>query len=285
MKEFRGKVAIITGGASGIGWGLAQKCCTEGMKVVIADVEESALLEAEKRLKASGGKVMGVVTDVSSLADVQTLADKTLSAFGEVHLLFNNAGVQSGNSMRQPVWENSLKDWEWLIGVNLWGVIHGIKVFMPILLDQKTECHVVNTSSMAGLIAESQLIIYAATKAAVIKISEGLYLQLQKKESSVGVSVLCPAMVTSRLDDAERNRPEHLLEKSDLEKPLGPPISLQQVNRSRLNIISPEQSAEIVFKAIQDNEFYIFTDPLVTRLFKQRVDNILAGRNPERSVF
>jgi NAD(P)-dependent dehydrogenase (short-subunit alcohol dehydrogenase family) len=285
MKEFKGKVAVITGGASGIGWGLAEKCCAEGMKVVIADVEESALKEAEKKLKARGAQVTGVLTDVSNLTEVEALASKTLSIYGGVHLLFNNAGVQTNNSMRQPVWENPLTDWEWLIGVNLWGVIYGIKVFMPILLDQKTECHVVNTSSMAGLIAESQLVIYAATKAAIIKISEGLYLQLKKRDSHIGVSVLCPAIVTSRLDDAERNRPQHLLEHSESGKPVEPPISLQQANKSRVNIISPEQSADIVFKAIEDNTFYIFTDPLVTRLFKQRADNILAGRNPERPVF
>jgi NAD(P)-dependent dehydrogenase (short-subunit alcohol dehydrogenase family) len=285
MKEFKDKVAIITGGASGIGWGLAEKCCAEGMKVVIADVEETALREAERKLKTGGAQVTSVLTDVSSLADVEMLARKTMSAYGAVHLLFNNAGVQSSNSMRQPVWENSLTDWEWVIGVNLWGVIYGLKVFMPILLDQKTECHVVNTSSMAGLIAESQLVIYAATKAAIIKISEGLYLQLKKRNSNIGVSVLCPAMVTSRLDDAERNRPQRLLDQSAGGEPIGPPISLQQANKARLNIISPEQSAEIVFKAIENNTFYIFTDPLVTRLFKQRADNILAGRNPERPVF
>jgi short-subunit dehydrogenase len=197
-----------------------------------------------------------------------------------VHLLFNNAGVQAGGSMRNPVWENTLADWEWVLGVNLWGVIYGIKVFMPIMLRQNTECHIVNTSSMAGLIAEQQLVIYSVTKAGVIKLSEGLYFQLKQRNSPVGVSVFCPAFVRSKLGDAERNRPQELGNPDEPQQLSEQPALIQQFRKT--TVISPEQSADIVFKAIREGTFYIFTDPLVQKLFKQRAENILQGRNPER---
>ncbi len=285
MKEFKEKVAVITGAASGIGLGLAQRCAAEGMKVVIADIEEPALREAETKLVSAGARALAVTTDVSKMTDIEDLSQKTLSAFGGVHLLFNNAGVQAGSSIIHPVWENSLEDWEWLLGVNLWGVIHGIKVFMPVMLQQKTDCHIVNTSSMAGLIAEPQLVIYSATKAAIIKISEGLYLQLKQRKSNVGVSVFCPAFVSSRLGDAERNRPPSLYNLNQDVSPSEPPALIQQSRKANLKVLSAEQSADMVFQSIREGAFYIFTDSLVTDLFKQRADNILAGRNPERPRF
>jgi NAD(P)-dependent dehydrogenase (short-subunit alcohol dehydrogenase family) len=282
MDDFKGKVAVITGGASGIGWGLARRCADKGMKIVVADIEESALRDAEEKLKSNGTQVLAITTDVSRLADIEALAQKTLGAFGGVHLLFNNAGVQAAGSVSNQVWENTEADWEWVIGVNLWGVIYGIKVFMPIMLKQNTQCHIVNTSSMAGLIAEPQLVIYSATKAAIIKISEGLYLQLKQINSKIGVSVLCPAFVSSKLGDAERNRPVKLQNIGETNYPSEPPSLIQQSRKGNWKVLSPEQSADIVFKAIQDDTFYIFTDPLVNQLFKQRSDNILDGRNPER---
>jgi NAD(P)-dependent dehydrogenase (short-subunit alcohol dehydrogenase family) len=282
MKEFKGKVAVVTGGASGIGWGLAERCAFEGMKVVIADIEEPALKQAEKTLKTGGAEVLAVLTDVSRLSDIEALAQKTIDAFGEVHLLFNNAGVQAGGSLGKPLWDNTLADWEWLIGVNLWGVIYGVKVFMPVMLRQNTECHIVNTSSMAGLIAEPQLVIYSVTKAGVIKLSEGLYLQLKQKNSPIGVSVLCPAFVSSRLGEAERNRPRELQNQPEAPRQPGQPSLVMQF---RNKVLSPEQSADIVFKAIREDTFYIFTDPLVQELFKQRAENILQGHNPEMPRF
>jgi len=280
MKEFKGRVAVITGGASGIGWGLAERCAEEGMKVVIADIEGPALQQAEKKLKGGGADVLAVRTDVSKFADIEALAQKTVDTYGGVHLLFNNAGVNTDISMRKPVWENTLEDWEWMIGVNLRGVVHGIKAFLPIMEKQNTECYIVNTASMAGLIAEPQLIIYAVTKAGVVAFSEGLYLQLKKKESPISVSVLCPAFVSSRLFEAERNRP------ADLKNPPEPPKPRQRAALvSQFNKVSPtltpEQSADIVFKAIREGTFYIFTDPLVQELFRQRAENIFKGKNPE----
>jgi NAD(P)-dependent dehydrogenase (short-subunit alcohol dehydrogenase family) len=287
MKEFKGKVAVVTGGASGIGWGLAERCAAEGMKVVIADIEAAALKKAEKALKTAGAEVLAVHTDVSKLSDIEALAQKTLEAFGGVHLLFNNAGVQPATSLTMPVWENSIADWDWVTGVNLWGVIYGVKVFMPIMLRQNTECHIVNTSSMGGLIAEPQLVIYAVTKAGVVALSEGLYLQLKQKNSPVGVSVLCPAFVSSKIFDAERNRPADYKNPPESPKPqkAEPPREKAALVSQFSKVsptISPEASAEIVFKAIREGTFYIFTDPLVQELFRQRAENILKGRYPER---
>lgn len=285
MKAFKDKVAVITGGASGIGWGLAERCAKESMKVVIADIEEPALREAEKKLKGGGATVLTVRTDVSKFSDVESLAQKTLDTFGGVHLLFNNAGVQPGAPEGKPLWENTLADWEWVLGVNLWGVVHGIKVFVPIMLKQKTACHIVNTSSMAGLITEPVLVIYAVTKAGVIKISEGLYLQLKQMDSSIGVSVLCPAFVSSRLDDAGRNRPAELQNPPEKAEQTERPSLLSELRKGDWKTLTPEQSAEIVFKAIRENTFYILTDPLTSTLTKQRADNILQGLNPEPPHF
>ena len=281
MKEFRGKVAVVTGGASGIGWGIAERCAAEGMKVVIADIEGPALERAEKTLKDGGAEVLAVRTDVSKIAEVEALAQKTVDTFGGVHLLFNNAGVNTDISLRKPVWENTIADWEWMLGVNLWGVIHGVKVFLPVMTRQNTECHIVNTASMAGLIAEPQLVIYAVTKQGIIALSEGLYIQLKERNSPIGVSVLCPAFVSSRLFEAERNRPVGLKNPAEPPKPRQPAQLVSQFNKVSPTL-TPEQSADIVFKAIREGTFYIFTDPLVQELFRQRAENILKGRNPER---
>ncbi len=147
MKEFEGKVAVVTGGASGIGRGIAEHCAGKGMKVVLADIEEAALRGTERTLQTAGAEVLAVLTDVSKLDDIETLARKTLDAFGSVHLLFNNAGVQT----RKRTWEATSADWEWVINVNLWGVINAIRVFVPIMLRQETECHIINTASFAGV--------------------------------------------------------------------------------------------------------------------------------------
>ena len=285
MKEFKDKVAVVTGAASGIGWGLAEQCAGEGMKVVITDIEEAALKETEQALKAAGADVLAVVTDVSRLKDIETLAQKALDTYGGVHLLFNNAGVQVGAGSSKPLWENTPADWEWVLGVNLWGVIYGTKVFIPIMLNQDTDCHIVNTSSMAGLITEPTLVIYAVTKAGVIKLSEGLYLQLKQMQSKVGVSVLCPAFVSSRLGDAVRNRPDELQNAPDEPGETGQPVLSSSLRKDDWDVLSPEQCAEIVFTAIREDTFYILTHPMIKTLTKQRLDNILLGLNPEMPRF
>jgi short-subunit dehydrogenase len=277
MKEFKGKVAVITGAASGIGRGIAEHCIQKEMKVVLADVEETALRETEQTLQAKGATVLAIRTDVSKANDIETLARKTLDTFGAVHLLFNNAGVQT----RKTIWESTLADWEWVINVNLWGVIHGVRVFVPIMLNQQTECHVVNTASAVGLISGPAIGTYRVTKSGVVSLSETLYLELQQRNVPIGVSVLCPSFVRSRLNDAERNRPAGLWnppgenpptpEEQALEK------SFQEMNQSG---ITPEQCAELVFKAIQQNTFYILTHPELSTAIQRRMEDILQGRNP-----
>ena len=176
MREFKGKVAVITGAACGIGRAIAERCLSEGMKVVLADVNDSDLATAETELTSLGGSVLAVRTDVSNRSDVERLAQQTLDAYGQVHLLVNNAGIGAGGSP----WEATWNDWEWAIGVNLWGVIHGVKVFTPLMLAQNVECHIVNTASTAGLAVGGASAPYSVTKHGVVALSESLYLTLQR---------------------------------------------------------------------------------------------------------
>src|SRR5215467_3234740 len=206
MREFKDKVAVITGGASGIGRAIAERCVGAGMKVVLADVDEANLTKTETELKTAGGTVLAVRTDVSKRSDVEMLARQTLDTFGQVHLLFNNAGVTADGAK----WDATWNDWEWVIGVNLWGVIHGVKVFTPIMLAQNTDCHIVNTSSMGGLVVGSLFGPYWVTKHAVVALSENLYLTFQQRDSLVKVSVLCPGCVRTNIANAERHRPAEL---------------------------------------------------------------------------
>jgi NAD(P)-dependent dehydrogenase (short-subunit alcohol dehydrogenase family) len=206
MKEFKDKVAVITGAASGIGRALADRCVQEGMKAVLADVEVKTLAKTEANLKACGATVLAVQTDVSQARDVAALAQRTLEVFGAVHLLCNNAGV----GMEAAIWESTLEEWEWVMGVNLWGVIHGVRAFVPLMLAQDTECHIVNTASMAGLISGPGLGAYKVTKHAVVSLSETLYHELAERRARVRVSVLCPGIVNTRIMESARNRPGHL---------------------------------------------------------------------------
>ena len=203
MEELQGKVAVITGGASGIGRAVADRAAGEGMKIVLGDIEEGPLKGAVDDLTSQGAEALGVLTDVSDGASVQALRDKALDRFGAVHLVHNNAGIGLGG----PIWEVSEEDWRWILGVNLWGVIHGIATFVPLLIEQG-EGHVVNTASIAGLIAAPFLGPYNATKQAVVAISETLFKDLQAVGAPIGVSVLCPGFVQTRIADSERNRPE-----------------------------------------------------------------------------
>jgi NAD(P)-dependent dehydrogenase (short-subunit alcohol dehydrogenase family) len=251
MKEFKGKVAVITGGASGIGRAIADRCVTEGMKIVLADVEEASLTQAATELKQAGGTVLAVRTDVSKRNDVELLARQAMDAFGQVHLLFNNAGVAAGGAP----WEATWNDWEWVVAVNLWGVIHGVKVFTPLMLAQNTECHIVNTASAAGLIVGSGSAPYAVTKHAVVALTESLYMSLQQRNSPVKASVLCPGMVRTNIVNVERNRPERL---GNEPVPLTPEM---QAGKAAFTAamdagMSPARVADIVFDAIQKEKFY-----------------------------
>ena len=281
MKEFRDRVAVITGAASGIGRGLAERCAQEGMKVVLADVEEEALRLAEADLKAGGASTLAVVTDVSKADDVEALAQKTLDAFGAVHLLCNNAGVGAGFS----IWESTLADWQWVIGVNLWGVIHGVHTFIPIMLDQRTECHVVNTASAAGLVSGPGQGIYKVTKHGVVSLSETLFHELAMAGADVGVSVLCPGLVNTGVLDAERNRPAELRNDPAVQEAIDASPEAQaflQAFRSKLREgMSPRQVADIVFDAVREKKLYILANAeLFMPAVRARLEDIVQERNP-----
>ena len=201
MKEFQGKVAVVTGAASGIGRALAERCAQEGMRVVLAGINEQTLMQASQELQAIGASVLAVQTDVSKAADVEALAQKAFDTYGAVHLLFNNAGVGAGISL----WESTLADWEWTLGVNLWGVIYGIRAFVPRMLEQDTEGHIVNTASIAGLVSGPGLGIYRMTKHGVVTLSETLYHELALRGAKVKVSVLCPGFVNTRIMDCAQS--------------------------------------------------------------------------------
>lgn len=275
MKEFKDKVAVITGAAAGIGRAIAEQCVREGMKVVLAGINEENLSRAEAELKALGGTVISVQTDVAKLSNVEGLAKKTLDTFGAVHLLVNNAGVGGGESS----WETSWNTWEWMIGVNLWGVIYGIKVFTPIMLAQNTEGSIVNTASMAGLTSGGVAAPYAVTKHAVVALSEHLFLSLEQIKSLVKVSVLCPGFVKTNMPNAERNRPANLQDEPIEISPQAK--AYREIMKSEIEkAMSPQQAADITFKAIREERFYILTHPDWIPLVKLRTDNLIRGENP-----
>lgn len=279
MKDFAGKVAVVTGGASGIGRALADRCANEGMKVVLADIEESALKQAADEIKAGAAKadVLAVRTDVSKADDVEALAHQTLETFGGVHLLFNNAGVGAGTT----AWGTSLQDWEWVLGVNLWGVIHGLRSFVPIMLKQGDEGYIVNTASIAGLISGVGLAPYKVSKHGVVSLSETLYAELQQAGAPIGVSVLCPSWVKTKIMDAERNRPASL-QNAPSDRISDPQIlaAIAQMRKLADEGISSEQVADETFSAIRENQFYIVLPADAYPMAQARAADILNGRNP-----
>ena len=283
MNDFDGKVAVITGAASGIGLGLAEKAAGEGMKVVLADIEEKALAAAEQHLKSSGAITLALRTDVSKMGEVEALATKALGTFGSVDLLCNNAGVSMRPRTRR-VWECTVGDWQWILDVNLFGVIHGVRTFAPIMLDQGSEGHIVNTASVAGLVSGSRLGVYKASKHAVVSISETMFHELREANARVGVSVLCPGFVATRISAAARNRPAELTTGPDTSTPAERAFEAaydkaqQDTTRESL---PPIAVAEEVFDAVRERRFYIVTG---ARNFlpgiRARADDVRALRNP-----
>ena len=259
------KVAVVTGAASGIGRAMAERFAAEGMKVVLADVEEQPLAEVTASLTAAGATAIAVKTDVSNAADVKNLAKQTLDTFGAVHILCNNAGVVCS----RPVWEHSLADWEWVLGVNLWGVIHGIRVFVPHMLAQETECHIVNTASILGLVGGAGEGIYKVSKHGVVVLSETLAAELAQKGAKIQVHVLCPGWVRTSILDSERNR----------QQPSGATqIGSSQNARAEMEAgMSPAEVAEHVYHAIQNGDFYIFTHPEMKAQVQARMEGILSA--------
>jgi len=259
MKEFSDKVAVITGAASGIGRGIAEKFLQEGMKVVLADIEPKALAETEEVLKEISSNVLTVVTDVSKIDDVKTLAQKTIDHFGAIDILCNNAGVGFATKSSTTVWENSLSEWKWIFDVNIWGVIHGIHVFVPIMLKQDSECYIINTASMAGLISPTiGTGIYSITKHAIIALSESLKYELERFDRKIKVLALCPGLAFTKLTESDRNRPKELHHDITTNPELEQIMKAYQ--QSIENGISPKNVAEILFQALKGEKFYIPTD-------------------------
>ncbi len=267
---------MVTGGASGIGLALAERFAAEGMGVVIADVEEAALEDAGNRLRAAGADVLGVVTDVRDPDQVEELAERASAHFGGVHVVCNNAGVSAMSA--KPVWEIPLEDWTWTLGVNLWGVINGVRTFVPRLIAQG-EGHIVNTASMAGFISSAGP--YGVSKFGVVSLTEGLYLELRDAVPSVGVSVLCPGWVNTRIGDAERNRPSELaVERND---PLAARAA-RGLHRVLEVGMAPASVADEVVGAIRAGRFYVLPhhDEAWLEPVRERMIDILEGRNPVR---
>jgi NAD(P)-dependent dehydrogenase (short-subunit alcohol dehydrogenase family) len=275
MKAFAGRVAVVTGAGSGLGRCLALRFAREGMRLALADVDEAALASTESELKAAGAAVAAVRCDVSSGADVEALAARTLDAFGAVHVVCNNAGI----APLGVVWENTVADWQWTLGVNVWGVIHGVRVFTPILLRQGDEGHIVNTASVAGLIAPPGMGMYNVSKHAVVALTETLHHDLAARDAKVKCSVVCPAYFPSGIAESERARPAALREdRAKTAEDLAREASMRKAVQS--GRLSAADIAERVFEAVRDERFYVLTHPRILPAVEARMRDILAGRNP-----
>ena len=276
MREFAGKVAVVTGGASGIGLAMAKRFAAEGMKLAIADIEEDALAPAAEALRADGAKVLAVPTDAGDAASMDALAERVFDHFGTAHVVCNNAGV----GLRGRMWELGVSDWEFVLRVNLWGVIHGVRVFTPRLVEQD-EGHVVNTASMAGLVSVAGVGPYNVSKHGAVTLSETLSAELRDAGSKVGVSVLCPGIVATNLRDSERNRPAAL-------RDLDAAALRDRAERTPgfsapgdMPAIAPELAAEHVLAAIREGRFYILTHEDHEGAIARRMEAILNDGQPD----
>lgn len=284
MKDFENKVAVITGGASGLGRAFADKAAALNMKLVLGDIREEPLQQAVVELKSAGAEVVALAGDVSKAEYIEALAALATDSFGVVNCLFNNAGVGSGGL----IWENTVKDWEWVLNVNLWGVIHGVRIFTPLMLasarsDPAYEGHIVSVSSIAGLIAPGLMGAYNVSKHAVVAHAESLYHDLAKTEPRIAASVLCPGFTPTGISKSHVSRPTEM---QNVDRPTDSMIKAQQmiekaVSSGRLTAVDV---ANITFDAIRDKQFYILSHPNFMKLVKARIDDIAELRNP-RDVF
>lgn len=275
MKDLSDRVAVITGGAGALGLALAHRFAREGMKIVLADVDHAALARAASALKAAGASVMTQKTDVSKGPEVEALARTTVAAFGAVHLVVNNAGVAPVGA----AWEATEADWQWALGVNLWGVIHGVRVFTPIMLGQGSEGHIVNVASVAGLISPPGMAVYNVTKHAVVALSETLFHDLANAGSRIGCSVLCPAFFPSGIADSERTRPAALVDEGSRSASRQAVESMMRkaVHSGR---IGADAIADRVCDAVRDRRFYILTHERIRPAIRARMEDILGDAPP-----
>lgn len=281
MKDFANKTAVITGAGSGIGKATALEACKRGMKVVLADINETDLNAVAQEINALGGGYSAQVCDVSDASAIENLAKHTEERFGNVHFLFNNAGVSSPPRL---MWECTLEDWEWVIGVNLNSVAYGVKYFVPNMLAHGEEAHIVNTASIAGLISSSFMNTYSVTKHAVVALSETLALDLKAVDANISASVLCPAWIKTQIHKSERNRPDSL--KSD--EPLKLSALEQKAAGFVMNAVETgievEDVVQAIFESIEEKNFYILTHKPFDKLVKQRFEHIIERTHPESSI-
>lgn len=274
MNDFQGKVAVITGAASGIGRALAFRFAKEGMKLVLADIEEINLDSTTRELQATGVDVLSVKVNVAKKADVETLASRAMNRFGSVDILCNNAGV---GAKPRAAWEYTQSDWEWVFGANLWSVVNGLQTFVPIMIRQGTEGHIVNTAAMSGLVGLPNFAPYVASKHAVVAITESLHYELGFRKTKLKASVLCPGYVATRITDGARPRPG-AEERGDATLE----VQLMEEARSRaLTALPPEAVADCVLEGIRQEKFYILTHPERKADFAWRAANIMEERNPD----
>jgi NAD(P)-dependent dehydrogenase (short-subunit alcohol dehydrogenase family) len=280
MKDFKNKVAVVTGAASGMGLAFAHKFADEGMNVVLADIESEPLAMADSALKAKGAKTLAVRTNVMHEDEINRLADAAFSTFGNVHILCNNAGVAAtGATLRSRAWESPMSDWEWTWGVNFMGVLYGVRAFVPRMLEKGEEGHIVNTASMAGLLTGANP--YNVSKHSVVCLTEGMYKDFKTMGAKISASVLCPGLINTNILDAERNRPSEFGATNLAE--VRPEVREWSAafEAALKQGIAPEDVATMVFESIRDDKFYIFpAQPGVMDVVKARMTDIMEQRNP-----
>lgn len=279
IQDFKNKTAVLTGAGSGFGLECARIGAQLGMKLVLVDVQQDALDRAAAEMKAAGAEVLALQVDVSDASQMAHLARRVQERFGAPHFVFNNAGVAGGGL----VWENSVQDWEWVLGVNLWGVIHGVRLFTPMMLeaaqqDPAYRGHIVNTASMAGLLTPPNMGVYNVSKHAVVALSETLFQDLSLVTEQIGASVLCPYFVPTGIHQSERNRPEELASAQPTRSQLiGQAMSDKAVSSGK---VTAAEVAQKVFDAIVANQFYIYSHPKAIGAVQTRMEDILQARNP-----
>ena len=275
MHELRNRTAVITGAASGIGLALAQRAAREGMRLVLADIDEAKLAEAAKTLPVAADALCTRRVDVSREEDVSALADEAFGRYGGVHLLCNNAGV----GLTRLAWELTAADWEWILGVNLWSVVHAVHCFVPRMLAQEEESHIVNTASVAGLLSTPAMAAYNVSKHGVVTLSETLYTELRAQQAKIGVSVLCPAWVPTAIHTSERNRPQRY-------GTAAPPSAASAAYQERMSQavksgrLTADDMASAVFEAVAANRFYVIPHGRIKQAVRLRMEDILEDRNP-----
>ncbi len=281
MKNFKGRTAVITGAGSGFGLEVARLAAARGMKLVLADVQQDALDRSAAEMRALGAEVLASKVDVSKADQVEALGAATLARFGAPNFVFNNAGIGAGGL----IWENTLKDWEWVLGVNVMGVVNGVRVYTPMMLeaakkDPAWEGHIVNTASMAGLLNAPNMGVYNVSKHAVVSLSETLYQDLRLVTDQIGASVLCPFFVPTGITESDRNRPDSLRDagaRPTRSQLIGKAMSEKAVSSGK---VSAAQVAGYVLDAVEHGRFYIYSHPKSLASVQTRLEDIMQGRNP-----